>query len=72
MADLDLNIQVLFMNSTFENLTLNDYPTQLFTYIYDQPVNAILISTYIPLFLIALLSNTLIILVVTRYRYLRR
>lgn len=64
------------INIDLDNLTgnyseiLTSFQNDLF--IYDQPLNAVLISTYIPLFLIALTSNILIILVVSRYRCLRR
>ena len=40
--------------------------------VYDQLQNYVLIFTYVPLFLIALTSNVLVILVVSRYRCLRR
>ncbi len=55
-----------------DNLTgiIEDFDNTFF--IYNQPLNAVLIATYIPLFLIALTTNVLIILVVGRYRCLRR
>jgi hypothetical protein len=54
---------------------LTDFIEDLYNeplYIYDKLPNIILIATYIPLFLIALVSNLLVIIVVSRYRCLRR
>jgi len=56
-------------NSSYTDI-IASFQNNLF--IYDKPLNAVLISTYVPLFLIALTSNILIILVVSRYRCLRR
>ena len=69
-------MDTILIESVNDNLTdelkfvIDAYQNDLF--IYDKPLNAILISTYVPLFLIALTSNILIILVVGRYRCLRR
>lgn len=41
-------------------------------YVYDKPQNILLICIYVPLFLAALISNILVIVVVSRYKCLRR
>jgi len=69
-------MDTILIESGDENITdeikhvIDLYQKNLF--IYDQPLNAILISTYVPLFLIALTSNIAIILVVRRYQSLQR
>lgn len=69
-------MDTILIESFDDNITdelkfvIDSYQNDL--YIYHKPLNAILISTYVPLFLIALTSNILIIMVVGRYRCLRR